>query len=470
MNKTENRPSFLFETISIALVLAFFAFFYLRPSVHFKEESRTLEKGVEYAAADFVEKANGTVVPEAEHLYTKEVGIYEFHYKVKKLFFEKDVLFAYEVVDTTPPVIEIISKKVVKEPKEEYTDEQIRSNISLNEGTFTYETDYDPYMSGSYLVNITAKDDYGNVSTASYEVNVRDVEAPVVFVDGDGAQIVTGSEVNITDLIAYGDNVDPEPVLETEGEINTSKPGSYTIHGKLTDSSSNSTEWDFTVEVADEFPPYEPSDYFYPFEDFLKDHAGYSRMFGIDVSSWQGDIDFNKVKEAGCEFVIIRVGFSYQGKFTLDNKFRQNYEGARAAGLKVGIYHFSYDNNKADLQVALDSIFAELKDDKLDLPIFFDWEDFGSFNEYKMNFKDLNLLYDYFADEVQKRGYECMLYGSQFYLDKVWAHTDTRPIWLAQYIDKPTYGGQYEIWQLSDSGRIDGIEGNVDLDIMFLRQ
>ena len=63
-----------------------------------------------------------------------------------------------------------------------------------------------------------------------------------------------------------------------------------------------------------------------------------------------------------------------------------------------------------------------------------------------------------------------MLYGSQNYLNKVWAHTDTRPIWLAQYIEWPTYEGQYDIWQLDDCGRIDGIEGDVDLDIMFLRQ
>ena len=470
MNKSENRPNFLPEILAILFALAVIGFFFLWPSIRFKEEGKILEKGVDYLATDFVEKANGTVTPEAEHLDTKKVGIYEFHYKVKKLFFEKDVIFVYEVVDTTPPVISIVSRKVMKEPLEEYTDEEIRNNISLDEGSFTYETDYDPYMSGPYSVNIKAEDEYGNVSTATYEVNVRDVEAPVVFVDGDGAQITTGSEVNIPDLLSFGDNVDPEPTLETEGEINTSKPGSYTIHAKLTDSSSNSTEWDFTVEVANEFEPYEPSEDFYPFEEFIKDYQGNSRSLGIDVSSWQGDIDFEKVKAAGCDFVIVRDGFSYQGKFTIDNKFRQNYDGAKAAGLKVGIYHFSYDNNKADLKDALNSIFAELHGDKLDLPIFFDWEDFTDYNEYKMSFRDLNLLYDFFADEVHKQGYDCMLYGSQFYLEKVWAHTDTRPIWLAQYIDWPTYSGQYEIWQLSDCGRIDGIEGNVDLNIMFLRQ
>ena len=102
--------------------------------------------------------------------------------------------------------------------------------------------------------------------------------------------------------------------------------------------------------------------------------------------------------------------------------------------------------------------------------IVFDWEDFSFFNEYEMSFRDLNRLYDFFSEQVHRRGYECMLYGSQYYLDTVWAHTDTRPIWLAQYNDYPSYEGQFEIWQLSDSGRIDGIDGNVDLNLLYLRQ
>ncbi|MBO7677218.1 MAG: hypothetical protein J6S49_06865, partial [Erysipelotrichaceae bacterium] len=131
---------------------------------------------------------------------------------------------------------------------------------------------------------------------------------------------------------------------------------------------------------------------------------------------------------------------------------------------------FSYDNNEEEVLSALNEIFTELHGEKLELPIVFDWEDFWDYNEYKMSFRQLNHLYDVFSNEVHKHGYQCMLYGSQNYLNKVWAHTDTRPIWLAQYIEWPTYEGQYDIWQLDDCGRIDGIEGDVDLDIMFLRQ
>ena len=466
----QNKKINIIPFIIFALILcAIGAFVFFRPSIRFTEE-RILERAVKYKATDLVEKANGAITPEAEYLYTEKVGKYEFSYNVRKWIFEKDVVFSYEVVDTTPPVIEIKQSKILKDPKEEYSDEEIRNNISVNEGTYSYETDYDPYISGPYYVNIRAEDEYGNVSTASYEVDVRDNEAPIVFVSGDGAWIYTGSEFNILDIIGYGDNVDPTPVLTYEGEVDTSKPGFYTLSASLTDFSGNEKKWDLTVEVADEFPEIEPSDYYYPFEEFLEDYSRYNVMYGIDVSSWQGDIDFNAVKEAGCEFVIMRIGFSYQGKFTLDNRFEQNFKGAKEAGLKIGIYHFSYDNNEADLQDALNNIFTMLHGEKLDLPIVFDWEDFGCFNEYEMSFRDLNRLYDYFRDEVHKHGFECMLYGSQSYLERVWTHTDVRPIWLAQYYDYPTYEGEFEIWQLTDSGRIDGIDGNVDLDLLYLRQ
>lgn len=471
MDKRKNK-NILIPLIVFGLVIA--AFFFFRPFIIFKEIEPTLEREVKYLPADFIARANGSITPEGEYIDTKEVGKHEFRYHVKKLFFEKEVIFSYNVVDTTPPLIEIIDKKVVKEPKEAYTEEEIRKNIFINEGSYVYQTDYDPDIAGPYIVYIRAQDDYGNVSEASYEVDVRDIEAPVVFISGDGAQLYTGSyegeEFDILDIISYGDNVDPRPILTTKGEVDVSRPGFYKVEASLEDSSGNKTSWDLTVEVSDDIPESRPSEYYYPFDQFLSDYAGYNVMYGIDISSWQGDIDFEAVKNAGCEFVIIRIGFSYQGKFTLDNKFEQNLQRAKDAGLKVGIYHFSYDNNEADLLDALNNIFSLLHGTKLDLPIIFDWEDFGCFNEYEMSFRDLNRLYDFFSDEVHRHGYECMLYGSQYYLDTVWAHTDTRPIWLAQYNDHPTYDGQFEMWQLTDSGRIDGIDGNVDLNLMYLLQ
>ena len=456
--------------IGILLAAAAAAIVFLRPSIRFVEDGQILERTVVYPAEDFVLKSDGIVTPEADHLDTDEVGTHRFHYSVKKWIFEKDAVFVYEVADTTAPVIEIKEKKVYKDPGEVYSVEEINANISINEGSFLYETDYNSELSDTYTVYIRAEDDYGNVSETSYEVVVRDLEPPFVFRSGDGALFRVGSEFN-TDIIAYGDNADPAPKLTVEGEVDTSREGRYPLHAVLADSSGNRTEWDLTVEVRRHIPDYEPEDEDpYLFEDFLKDYEGENREFGIDVSSWQGDIDFEAVKAAGCDFVIIRVGFSYDGTFTLDNQFRQNLEKAKKAGLKVGIYHFSYDNNEEDLLSALDLIFKELDGETLELPLVFDWEDFWTYQEYEMSFQELNRLYDVFEKEVNARGYRSMLYGSSYYLRNIWTHTDTRPVWLAQYTDWPSYEGPYRIWQLSDSGEIDGIEGPVDLDILFVQE
>ena len=113
-------------------------------------------------------------------------------------------------------------------------------------------------------------------------------------------------------------------------------------------------------------------------------------------------------------------------------------------------------------------LFEQLKDVELELPIVFDWENFGKFQNYEMSFRDLNKLYDVFEKEVTSRGYKSMLYGSSYYLRTLWKHLDTRPVWLAVYADWPTYQYPYEFWQVSDHGTIDGIDGYVDFNIQFV--
>ena len=111
------------------LVAALLAVFFFRPYVRFVQEEQVLERTVLYPAEDYVVKSNGNVVPEKEYLDTEEVGVHRFHYTVKKWIFERDAVFSYEVVDTTPPVIEINEKRVVKDPGETYSVEEINSNI-----------------------------------------------------------------------------------------------------------------------------------------------------------------------------------------------------------------------------------------------------------------------------------------------------------------------------------------------------
>lgn len=454
--------------ISLSVLFLIISIFFLFPSITFTKTNTVLEKGQIYRAQDFIEKSNGEVTAESEVLNTDNVGVYSLNYRVKRWFIEREAVFFYTVVDTTPPKITIKNKTINIDPEQLLSDEDIRNNVSLDEGSFTYETDYDPLYAGNYTVYIEAKDDYNNMAHDRYEIVINDNEAPIVLRSGDGAQIKKGEKFNIMNHISYGDNADPKPELSVKGYVNTNRKGYYDLEATLTDASGNQTSWDLQIEVVDRFPDDDSDDYVYPFDDFKKEYEAPGRKFGIDVSEWQDVIDFEKVKKAGVEFVIMRIGFSYQGELTLDQCFKQNLEGAKKAGLPVGVYLFSYDNSEEYLLSSLDAVFEQLKDVELELPIVFDWENFGKFQNYELSFRDLNKLYDVFEKEVTSRGYKSMLYGSSYYLRTLWKHLDTRPVWLAVYADWPTYQYPYEFWQVSDHGTIDGIDGYVDFNIQFV--
>ena len=299
------------------------------------------------------------------------------------------------------------------------------------------------------------------------DYSVVDTEDPIIMWNGSGTVIQKGTEFDINNVLAYGDNADPTPSVTVDGTVDTETNGSYQLHVTVTDASGNSDECDMTITVADSVPTYTDD---YPrtqFKDFTSAYKGKDRSFGLDVSVWQGDIDFEKVADSGCEFVMIRVGYSSEGDMTVDSKFEQNLERAKAAGLKVGVYLYCCDNSETTVRASADRVLEELGGAELDLPVAFDWEDFGRFQSYEISFAQLNDLYDYFADEISTGGYDCMLYGNKNALELVWKDTDTRPVWLANYTDKTEYKGPYRIWQASSTGRIDGIDADVDMDIMY---
>ena len=296
---------------------------------------------------------------------------------------------------------------------------------------------------------------------------VRDSIPPLNIWSWDDAVLKRGTEFDINDLISYGDNADPTPLVSVDGKVNMEKNGKYPLHIKVTDSSGNATEWDIEAEVADELPSYEDTAKRTAFTDFVSANRGKGRSFGIDVSAWQDEIDFKAVKKAGCEFVIIRIGYTSDGEINIDKTFYRNLQGARAAGLKVGVYLYSTDTMEEQVRYAADWIIETLAGANLDLPVAFDWEDFGNFQDYKISLYELNRLYDAFADELAGSGYGCMLYGSKNYLEKLWDKTDIRPVWLAHYTEKTDYKGPYMLWQASCTGRISGISGDVDMDILY---
>ncbi|MCR4856301.1 MAG: hypothetical protein K5908_09040 [Erysipelotrichaceae bacterium] len=453
----------------IAVLALFFLVLSLMPSIRFTDGEHILEKGQSYSAEDFIVMVNGEPEIKDTALDTEKVGHYEFHFKVRKWFLSKDAVFVYDVVDTTPPDLKVLSEEIRIDQDAVYTETDVLSNISVDEGEIGFETDLDAVFPGIYHVDVHAEDDVGNRSFVSYKVIVKDKEAPVIFATGDGAQIARGDVFDIQEIIAYGDNADPDPVLKVEGKVNTNRNGDYPLHVTLRDASGNETEWDLTVSVVSR-PEYEDEydhEEVYPFAEFIEDYRAEGRSFGIDVSEWQGEIDFEKILDEGCEFIMMRIGFSRNGQLILDKSFRDNLAGAKSVGMPVGIYWYSHDKNEEEVRSIMRQIVSELGDTELELPIVFDWENFSYFQEYRISFRDLDHLYDVFVEEAEKMGYQPALYGSKYYLENIWKHTDERKIWLAHYTDWSSYEGPYQIWQTCAWGRIEGVEENVDLDILF---
>lgn len=194
-------------------------------------------------------------------------------------------------------------------------------------------------------------------------------------------------------------------------------------------------------------------------------------MKGIDVSKYQGQIDFNAVKRAGVEFVIIRAGFgSYISQ--KDPYFEQNYARAKAAGLKVGAYWFSYANSPEAAAQEARTCAEAIKGKTFEFPIYYDLENEPVSNYYPFSKgkEHCSKLVTTFCTELEKLGYFAGLYISrsplQAYISKEVA--ERFALWVAEYGSKLNYNGNVGMWQNSSTGRIVGIIGNVDTDICYI--
>ena len=247
--------------------------------------------------------------------------------------------------------------------------------------------------------------------------------------------------------------------------------GTYPLVFKATDNSGNVTEKEFNLIVRNPSSGSSSGGVSAKtsFADVYDTHKNANTEIGIDISKWQGDVDFVSLKEAGVEFVIIRVGTSsgINGENLLDSKFIQNIEGANAAGIPVGIYFYSYANSEERAISDALWVVEQIKDYKVDLPIAFDWENWSFYNEFNLSFFGLSEMANSFVKTVRDAGYEGMLYSSKNYLEDIWFDVNY-PVWLAHYTTKTNYEGNFDFWQLCNNGRVSGINGDVDINIRYL--
>lgn len=176
-------------------------------------------------------------------------------------------------------------------------------------------------------------------------------------------------------------------------------------------------------------------------------------MLGIDVSKWNGGIDFNKVRSAGVKFVIIRAGFGVNG---IDRLFKANYKAAKEAGLKIGVYWYSYAKTKAELQNEIFAFLNAIKGMQFEMPVYWDIEE-----DWVIN--NINYVIPTVCTALEKAGYFAGYYASASVNASVSDENKKRfTSWIAHWRKK---AGTYKpMHQYSSTGEISGINGNVDLD------
>ena len=204
------------------------------------------------------------------------------------------------------------------------------------------------------------------------------------------------------------------------------------------------------------------------------------QYFGIDVSKYNGNVNWNAVKNSGIDFVMIRVGYrgyGQAGNFAVDTKFKQNIEGAQKAGLKVGIYFVTQAINDTEAIEEANWVINQIKDYNIDMPVAIDVEYSG---DEKHNGRADNLdkltrtiIIQCFCQRIQNAGYIPIIY-----LNVDWAQNFVNmgllteyDTWIANYKKSfyllPSYNGNYTIWQYTSTGRVNGVEGDVDCNICY---
>lgn len=185
----------------------------------------------------------------------------------------------------------------------------------------------------------------------------------------------------------------------------------------------------------------------------------------IDISTWQGSIDFNKVKAAGYDYVIIRAGYGKE-KSQKDNMFETNYKNAKAAGLKVGAYWFSYAMSPSTATAEADACLSCIKGKKFDLPIYYDMEYQPAMSTSNSNYTQMAVN---FCNRLKSNGFKSGVYSSASVYDYLLNRTTLKnngiSVWNAEWYIKPSIS--CDVWQYSENGRINGISTTVDLNYIY---
>lgn len=195
---------------------------------------------------------------------------------------------------------------------------------------------------------------------------------------------------------------------------------------------------------------------------------------GIDVSKWNGDIDWDKVKNAGVQYAIIRAGYrgSVTGSLVEDPYFAANMKGTAASDIPVGVYFFTQAVNEVEAVEEASAVLSLIREYRLDYPVFIDTEGAGGNGRADgLDPETRTLVCEAFCRTIRNAGYDAGIYASRnWYNNNLFTdRLGDYYIWLAEYRSVPLYQGYYQMWQYTSKGKIDGIDGNVDMNVSYLK-
>ncbi|MBR3162092.1 MAG: hypothetical protein IKF19_05115 [Bacilli bacterium] len=345
----------------------------------------------------------------------------------------------------------------------------LKDYIYKLDGTLKNNYIIDTKKVGKQEVKAIYQDVHGFYKAKKFNITVKDKTAPTILVSGEYS-IEKGTREKLEDKILCADDYDDNVKCSINGSYNLDEIGIYPLSISAVDKSGNKTKKSFNLNVV---PPREESKgdkvvgtIFYG--DIYNKYKNDNTMVGIDISRWQKDVDFAKLKKNNVEFIFIKIAGQKKknGKIIMDPKFEENIKKAKQYKIMVGLYFFSYAKNPLEAKKQAMYVTKAIKNYDIELPIVFDWENWEEYNSFNMSINSLNNIAISFIDEVEKNGYEGMLYSSKYYLDNIWFLEDYKRIWVANYgelLNKE----QYNYWQLCSDGMIEGINTLVDIDVMF---
>ena len=308
------------------------------------------------------------------------------------------------------------------------------------------DRDNKPVEGESFYITLNGKDEYkdldkdgviyiGELPAGEYEVALKPISGY--------RTPLSATDVRVKDKVEYVAIDDISLLIKTEAEIDA----------EAEDSAEANTDGDDTE---------------------IRQTSGVSKtgVLGIDVSKWQKEIDWDKVKNEGVDFAIIRCGYrgSVTGSLVEDPYFEQNIKGARAAGIKVGVYFFTQAVNEVEAVEEASMVISLVRDYELQYPVFIDTEGAGGNGRAdSLNVEERTAVCEAFCTTVKNAGLEAGVYASRnWYNNKLTASTlESYAIWLAEYRSVPLYQGYYQMWQYTSKGKINGINGNVDLNVSY---